>query len=191
MTPDGRYFVAGSVAGRTLTVFDAKTEEQAWMMRFDGGVRPIAFEKKPDGSTGRMFVQISEVHGFAVIDFATHKELSRVTLPDPPGVEKNLSGIQGSPSHGIGITPDGKTLWATSKWYHYVAAYSMPDLKPLGIVPVGHHPDWLTFSPDSRSVYVACAGSNLVSVVDVKTMKEVSRIPVGQVPKRNITALLQ
>src|SRR5262245_56278171 len=191
VTPDGRYFVAGSVAGRTLTVFDAKTEAEAWMMKFDGGVRPIAFEKKPDGSTGRMFVQISEVHGFAVVDFATHKELSRVTLPDPPGVEKNLSGIQGSPSHGIGITPDGKTLWATSKWYHFVAAYSMPDLTPLGIVPVGHHPDWLTFSPDSRSVYVACAGSNAVSVVDVATMKEVGRIPVGQVPKRNITALLQ
>ncbi len=79
----------------------------------------------------------------------------------------------------------------TSKWYHFVAAYSMPDLKPLGIVPVGHHPDWLTFSPDSASLYVACAGSNSVSVVDVTRMKEATKIAVGQVPKRNITAVLQ
>ena len=191
VTPDGKFVVAGSVAGKTLTVIDAATETVSWVMKFEGGVRPITFEKKPDGSTGRMFVQISDFHGFAVVDFATHKEIGRVTLPDPPGQAKNTQGIQGSPSHGIGITPDGKVLWATSKWYHFVAAYSMPDLKPLGIVSVGHEPDWLTFTPDSKTVYVACAGSNYVSAVDVQSRKEVTRIAVGQVPKRNITAVLQ
>ena len=191
VTPDGRFVVAGSVAGKSLTVIDAATETIAWSMKFEGGVRPITFEKKADGSTGRMFVQISDFHGFAIVDFGTHKEIGRVTLPDPPGQPKNTEGIQGSPSHGIGITPDGKVLWATSKWYHYIAAYSMPDLKPLGIVPVGHEPDWLTFTPDSKTVYVACAGSNYVSAVDVKALKEVTRIAVGQVPKRNITAVLQ
>jgi len=191
VTPDGKFVVAGSVAGKSLTVIDARTENIAWSMKFEGGVRPITFEKKPDGSTGRMFVQISDFHGFAVVDFDTHKEITRVTLPDPPGQEKNTQGIQGSPSHGIGITPDGKVLWATSKWYHYVAAYSMPDLKPLGIVHVGHEPDWLTFTPDSKTVYVACAGSNYVSAVDVKGLRETTRIAVGQVPKRNITAVLQ
>jgi YVTN family beta-propeller protein len=190
VTPDGRYVIAGSVVGRSLTVIDQKTEEKAWSMTFDRGVRPIAFEKKADGSTGRMFVQLSDFHGFAVVDFGTHQEVSRVTLPDLPGAVKSVN-IQGSPSHGIGIAPDGRTLWATSKWYHFVAAYSLPDLKPLGLVPVGHYPDWLTFSPDSQRLYVACAGSNYVSVVDVKSMKEISKIPVGQVPKRNITALLQ
>jgi YVTN family beta-propeller protein len=191
VTPDGKFVVAGSVAGKSLTVIDAATEAVAWSMKFEGGVRPITFEKKPDGSTGRMFVQISDFHGFAVVDFATHKEMGRVTLPDPLGQPKNTQGIQGSPSHGIGITPDGKVLWATSKWYHYVAAYSMPDLKFLGTVPVGHEPDWLTFTPDSKTVYIACAGSNYVSAVNVKTLKEVTRITVGQVPKRNITAVLQ
>ena len=55
---------------------------------------------------------------------------------------------------------------------------------------MGDHPDWLTFTPDSKSVYIANAGSNSVSVVDVASRKEVARIPVGQVPKRNITAVL-
>jgi len=190
VTPDGRFVVAGSIAGQSLTVIDQATETMAWSMKFDRGVLPIAFEKRPDGQTARMFVQLSDLHGFAVVDFATHQEITRVILPDVPGAAKSLN-VQGSPSHGIGIAPDGKTLWVTSKWYHFVAAYSMPQLQPLGIVPVGHHPDWLTFSPDGAYVYVACAGSNSVSVVDVKGMKEVAKIPVGQVPKRNITAVLQ
>ncbi len=190
VTPDGKFVVAGSVAGKTLTVIDSKTEEKVWVMRFENGVRPMTFDTNPDGSTKHIFVQISEFHGFAVVDFATQKEIQRITLPDVPGAKKNLM-TQGSPSHGIGITPDGKTLWATSKWYHFVAAYSMPDLKYLGMVPTGHDPDWLTFSPDSKTVYVACAGSDFVSAVDVSTRKEVVRIPVGQVPKRNITAVLQ
>jgi YVTN family beta-propeller protein len=60
----------------------------------------------------------------------------------------------------------------------------------LGESKVGHHPDWLTFTPDGKRVYVANAGSNSVSVVDVATQKEVTQIPVGQVPKRNTTAVL-
>jgi YVTN family beta-propeller protein len=190
MTPDSKFVVAGSVAGKSLTVIDSQTEEPAWSMIFDTGVRPICFESNTDGSTKRMFVQLSELHGFAVVDFATHQEIARIKLPDVAGVKKNLDGVQGSPSHGIGITPDGKTLWATSKWYGYVFAYSMPDLKLLGRVAVGEDPDWLTFTPDSKFVYVAAAASNVTTVIDVKTMKEITRIPVGQVPKRNITALL-
>ena len=190
MTPDGKFVVAGSVAGKSLTVIDSKTEEPAWSMIFENGVRPICFETNSDGSTKRMFVQLSELHGFAVVDFATHQETGRIKLPDIPGAKKNLDGVQGSPSHGIGITPDGKTLWATSKWYGYVFAYSMPDLKLLGRVAVGEDPDWLTFTPDSKFLYVAAAASNVTTVIDVKTIKEVTRIPVGFVPKRNITALL-
>jgi YVTN family beta-propeller protein len=190
VTPDGKFIVAGSIPGKILTVIDGETEDPAWTVSFENGVRPITFEKNPDGSTKRMFVQISNLHGFAVVDFATHKEVSRVVLPDIPGKERDTEGVQGSPSHGIGITPDGKTLFATSKWYGYVFAYSMPDLKLLGSVPVGDDPDWLTFTPDSKSVYVACAGANYVTVVDVKSLKPVTHIPVGQVPKRNITAVL-
>jgi YVTN family beta-propeller protein len=190
VTPDGKFIVAGSIPGKILTVIDGQTEEPLWTVSFENGVRPITFETNPDGSTKRMFIQISNLHGFAVVDFATHKEVKRITLPDVPGKEKETEGVQGSPSHGIGITPDGKILFATSKWYGYVFAYSMPDLKLLGSVPVGEDPDWLTFTPDSKSVYVACAGSNYVTVVDVKSLKPVTHIAVGQVPKRNITAVL-
>ena len=190
VTPDGAYVVAGSIVGRKLTVIDTKTDEPVWSMSFDNGVRPIGFETRPDGSTRRMFVQISDFHGFYVVDFDQRREVGRVTLPELPKDQQNWDTLQGSPSHGIGVTPDGKTLWVCSKVNHAVYAYSMPDLKLLGGVSVGHHPDWLTFTPDSTRVYVANAGSNSVSVVDVATLKEVTRVPVGQVPKRNVTAVL-
>ncbi len=190
VTPDGVHVIAGSIAGKKLTVIDGRTEEPLWSLDFDAGVRPIGFEKNADGSTRRLFVQLSDFHGFAIVDFATRRETGRVTLPDVPIEQRHTEGLQGSPSHGIGVAPDGKTLWVNSKMNSYVYAYSLPDLKLLGGVHVGDHPDWLTFTPDSRSVYVANAGSNSVSVVDVVSRKEVTKIPVGQVPKRNITAVL-
>jgi len=189
-TPDGKYIVAGSVVGKTLTVIDPQTDQIEWVMKFEGGVRPIAFEKNSDGSTKNMYVQISDVHGFAVVDFAKHKEINRVTLPDPPGETKNLEGIQGSPSHGLGLTPDQKTLWVTSKWYGYAFEYSLPDLKLMKSMKVGMDPEWVTFTPDGKFLYVACAGSNWVAVIDVAKEKVITNIPVGQVPKRNITAVL-
>jgi YVTN family beta-propeller protein len=190
VTPDGKFVIAGSIAGRQITVIDVNTNEPVWTMPFDNGVRPIAFETNPDGSTKRMFIQISDFHGFYIVDFAAHKEIGRVTLPELPKDQQNWDMLQGSPSHGIGVAPDGKTLWVCSKVNHAIYAYSMPDLKLLGGVPVGHHPDWLTFSPDSRRVYVANAGSNSVSVVDIASRKELSKVPVGPVPKRTTTALM-
>jgi YVTN family beta-propeller protein len=189
VTPDGRFVIAGSIAGRRLTMIDQKTEEPAWMIEFDRGVRPIAFDQNPDGSTKRLFVQLSDYHGFAVVDVATRKEVARIAMPEIPAAERHTEGLQGSPGHGIGVSPDGTQLWMCSKVNSHVYAYSLPDLKYLGGVHVGSHPDWLTFSPDGK-LYVANAGSNSVSVVDTKGMREIVRVPVGQVPKRNITAVL-
>ena len=191
VTPDGKYVIAGSIEGRSLTVIDARTETPAWALWFDEGVRPIAFDTNADGSTKRMFVQITGFHGFYVVDFKTKTEVGRVTLPSLPPEQRHLDTLQGSPSHGIGVSPDGKTLWVCSKMNSYVYAYSVTDLKYLGGVHVGDHPDWLTFTPDSKTVYVANAGSNDVSAVDIATRKEVARIPVGQVPKRNVTGVLK
>jgi YVTN family beta-propeller protein len=191
VTPDGRHVIAGSIVGRNLTVIDQETEEPLWTLYFENGVRPIGFETNPDGTTRRMFVQISNFHGFFVVDFESRKEVGRIELPELPREQQNWDTLQGSPSHGIGAAPDGKTLWVCSKVNHAVYAYSLPDLKLLGGVEVGHHPDWLTFTPDSKTVYVANAGSNSVSAVDIATRKEVARIPVGQVPKRNITAIVR
>ena len=191
VTPDGKYAVAGSIPSSTISVIDAATNTVAWTMKLDNGIRPMAFTCNPDGSTKDIIVQLSNFHGFAVVDFATRKEVRRVTLPDPPGQEKETQGIQGAPAHGLAVTPDGKTLWVTSKYYGYVAAYSIPDYKLLNVVPVGSHPEWLTIPPDGKTLYVAIAGSDATVAVDIKSMKVVKTIPVGAVPKRNASGMVR
>jgi YVTN family beta-propeller protein len=190
MTPDSKFVVAGSTGGSVATVVDTSTDRPVWSIHFEGGVRPVCFETNPDGSTKRMFAQITNLHGFAVIDWNARKEVSRIKLPDLPEAQRNNEGIQGAPAHGILISPDGKTLWSTSKFNSAVYVYSMPDLKYLGEVKVGLVPDWLTFTPDGKKVYIANAHDNTVSVIDVQARKEITKIKAGQVPKRNITAIL-
>jgi YVTN family beta-propeller protein len=182
ITPDGRYAVAGSIVGKILTVIDAQTLEPVWELPFDKGVRPMAFETAQDGSTTRMFVQLSGFHGFAVVNFKTHQEVARIKLPDEPAGGTDQGG---APSHGIGVAPDGKTLWVDSSLANAVFIYSLPDLKVLGYARTEQVPDWLTFTPDGKKVYVANSGSNSVSVIDTMTRQQVAVIPVGEVPKRN------
>ena len=191
VTPDGRYVVAGSIAGKTINVIDAHTEEPAWTLDMDLGVRPMAFYAGADGSTKWIFAQLTGFNGFAVVDFATRKEIKRITNPDlPPGKATVPEGSD--PSHGMAVTSDGKTLVVCSRLNNYLYSYSLPDLKLLGSAELGGKgAGWVTLTPDGKTAYVANPVTNDVSVVDVKTMKEVTRIPVGYVPKRNATGVLQ
>src|SRR5260221_7632005 len=59
VTPDGKYVVAGSIAGKTINVIDVKTEEPAWTLELDLGIRPMAFAANPDGSTKWIFAQLT------------------------------------------------------------------------------------------------------------------------------------
>jgi YVTN family beta-propeller protein len=191
VTPDGKYVVAGSIAGKSINVIDQKTEEPAWTLDMDLGVRPMAFAWNADGSTKWIFAQLSGLNGFAVIDFATHKEINRINNPKLPPDKPTVP--EGSdPSHGMAVTPDGKTLVVCSRLNNYLYSYSLPDLKLIGGAELGGKgAGWVTLTPDGKTAYVANPVTNDVSVVDVKSMKEVTRIPVGYVPKRNATAILQ
>jgi len=190
VTPDGKFVVAGSIIGKKINVIDQKTEEIVWTLPMEEGVRPMAFETNPDGSTKRIFVELSNFNGFVTVDFATRKVVDKIPMPEVAASEKTTVGLQGSPCHGLAVTPDGETLTVLSKMNSRVYFVSLPDLKITGETKVGHHPDWITLTPDGKRAYIANAGSNSVSVVDIATRKELTQIPVGQVPKRNITAVL-
>ena len=191
VTPDGKYVVAGSIAGKTINVFDAQTEQPAWTLDMDLGIRPMTFSANPDGSTKWIFAQLTAFNGFAVVDFATRKEINRIKNPDlPPGKQEVKEGSD--PSHGMAVTSDGKTLVVCSRLNNYLYSYSLPDLKLLGSAELGGKgAAWVTLTPDGKTAYVANPVTNDVSVVDVKSMKEVTRIAVGFVPKRNTTGVLQ
>ena len=157
VTPDGKWVVSGSVGSRVLTVINRDTLEVAWDHTFDKGVRCMTFDTAPDGSAAHVYLQLSDVHGFAVLDLRRMKKWIASCFPTSPRSAKSESA---APSHGIGITPDKKTLAVDSSIANGVFFYSMPDLKVIGFVPTGPTPDWLTFTPDSKMVYIANAGAN-------------------------------
>src|SRR5712671_2563960 len=82
VTPDGKHLITGSIPGKLLTVIDLEREVPIWELPFDLGVRPMTIEAGPDGATKRIFVQLSDTNGFAVVDFAARKEVARITLPE-------------------------------------------------------------------------------------------------------------
>ena len=73
---------------------------------------------------------------------------------------------------------------------HGAAAASDGSRKLLGGVHVGDHPDWLTFTPDGRSGL--CRERRVEFGIGCRHRDDDRdcAIPVGQVPKRNITATL-
>src|SRR5438874_13649787 len=99
VTPDGKFVVAGSIAGRKINVIDQKTEEIVWTLATEEGVRPMAFETNPDGSTKRIFVQLSGFNGFITVDFATRKVADKSKLPQLPAAERVTEARPGSPAH--------------------------------------------------------------------------------------------
>ena len=191
VTPDGKYVVAGSIGGKTINVIDAQTDEPAWTLEMDLGVRPMTFNWNPDGSTKWIFVQLTDLNGFAVVDFATRKEIRRINNPPlPPGKATVPEGSD--PSHGMAVTSDGKTLVVCSRLNNHLYAYSLPELNVIGAAELGGKgAAWVTLTPDGKTAYVANPVTNDVSVIDIKTMKETTRIAVGHVPKRNATGMLQ
>ena len=202
VTNDGKYAYAGSVRHKFLTVLDLKTEEVAWTIPLDKGVRPMTEETAPDGSTKRLFLQLSDLSGFSVVDFATRKEVARIQFPDSPSGYGTNEGRLTTPSHGLAVAPDNKSLWVTSVFANAVFVYSLPDIEykghvPLpdlrltGRAPIGALPNWATFTPDSKYLYVTNSAINSVSVIDTKAMKVVANVPVGQVPKRIGTLVMR
>src|ERR1700720_1993644 len=195
VTPDGKHLITGSIPGKLLTVIDLEREVPIWELPFDLGVRPMTIEAGPDGSTKRIFVQLSDFNGFAVVDFAARTEVARVQLPAAKTEFETDGDRATAPSHGIAVAPDGKSLWVTSIPNNAVYVYSLADLALAGEVALpslklpGHGSisavaNWVTFTPDSKTAYISNAGLRSVSAIDTKSMKLIAVVPVGEVPKR-------
>src|SRR3984957_19046442 len=180
VTPDSKYVVGGSIPSHTFYVFDLDKEQFAWAMPMDLGVRCMAIETNPDGSTKRVFSELPSVP----------QEF------DSGGYRSN------EPSHGIGVAPDNKTLWVTSIPNNAAYAYSLADLTLIGKVdlpsetvachaaPLSAGGDWVTFTPDGKELFISNSELRSVTVVDTAAMKVAKVIAVGEVPKRNNTLVI-
>ncbi|MEJ0077257.1 MAG: cytochrome D1 domain-containing protein [Alphaproteobacteria bacterium] len=202
VTADSSYAIMGSIPNKVITVIDLAKDNVAWELVLDKGVRPMTIESNPDGSPKRIFAQLSDLNGFAVVDFATRKEVARITLPKAAATFETDPGRDTSPSHGIGVSPDGKTLWVTSIPNNAVFVYSLADLTQIGEVALpaltvpgreqmSSVPNWVTFTPDSKTIYISNAAMSAVTAIDTAGMTVKAVIPVGEVPKRINTLVMK
>jgi YVTN family beta-propeller protein len=210
VTPDGKYAMATANGGRgpdaetrnkeglTLRLVDTETGEYVRKLvgEGEGGHRVCDFATNPDGSTKWVLCNQGRQSGFVVYDFNTGEIVKRVTLPTTEEAEgnvwlKSVSSAQGSPSHGIAVSPDGKLVVVSDRWFNLMHVYSMPDLTHQYSVPTAPDPFWFAFMPDSKTVYAPSAFSDMLAVIDLEQRKEVGRIRVQTQPKRVVVAMLQ
>jgi hypothetical protein len=116
------------------------------------------------------YVNVNDLLGFEIGDLGTGKTLHRVEIE---GVERGPVERHGCPSHGIGLTPDGRELWVCdghNSLMHVFDNTVMPP-RPKARVPVRGQPGWITFSLDGRRAYPSTG-----EVFDVRTRNRVAAL---------------
>lgn len=136
-----------------------------------------------------MYVALSDLHGFAIVDIPEKRVVRRVEMPaENPTPHEHPGEPINTLTHGLALSPDERELWVTSLLDDAMYVYDVSSQKIVGRVPVGSGPNWVAFSPDGKYVCVSNAAEDDVSIIDVKARGEVARLKVGQVPKRLVAA---
>ena len=118
----------------------------------------------------------------SVIDPTANRLLGVIRLGDPvPGALSALYKGQ-LLVHGLGYSPDAKTLAVVSIGSNSVALIDTPTNRVKKIIYVGRSPHEAFFTPNGRELWVVVRGEDYVSVIDPVQMKEVRRINVANGP---------
>ena len=172
LSHDGRHLYVGNMFGRMILVYDVATGQVIANYPCREGVRPF----KIDDAESRVYYQLSNLHGFEVLNIASGKVERVVDLPKLPsgvGADRNFTM-----DHGMALTPDGKMFLAAGSVVGYVAIYRLPDLSLVKTIPVGDDPNWIRVRADSKFAYVSNRGSGDLSVIDLEKLVETRRIPI-------------
>ena len=136
----------------------------------------------PLSSHDRVYAADQTSNTVSVIDPASNKLLGVIRLGDPvPGALSPLYKGQ-LLVHGLGYSPDSKTLAVVSVGSNSVTLIDTATNKVKGIVYVGRSPHEVFFTPNGRELWVTVRGENYVSVIDPALMKETRRIEMANGP---------
>ena len=118
----------------------------------------------------------------SVIDPATNTLLGIIRLGDPaPGAIQPLYKGQ-LLVHGLGFSPDHKTLDVISIGSNSVTLIDTATNAVKGTIYVGRSPHEGFFTPSGKELWVAVRGEDYVSVIDPVQMKETRRIQTANGP---------
>jgi YVTN family beta-propeller protein len=118
----------------------------------------------------------------SVIDPSSNKLLGVIRLGDPvPGALSPLYRGQ-LLVHGLGFSPDHRTLAVVSIGSNSVTFIDTATNKVKGVVYIGRSPHEAFFTPDGKELWAVVRGEDYVSVIDPVKMKETRRIQTANGP---------
>jgi len=136
----------------------------------------------PISGYDRVYAANQTSNTVSVIDPSSNRLLGVIRLGDP--LPAALSPLYAGQLlvHGLGYSPDGKTVAVVSIASNSVALIDTTTNRVKRIVYVGRSPHEAFFTPDGRELWVAVRGEDYISVIDSAKMAEVRRIRVANGP---------
>jgi YVTN family beta-propeller protein len=136
----------------------------------------------PVSSRDRVYAADQTSNTVSVIDPSSNKLLGVIRLGDPiPGALSPLYVGQ-LLVHGLGFSPDAKTLAVVSVGSNSVTLIDTATNKIKTTIYVGRSPHEAFFTPDGRELWVTVRGQDYISVIDAARMQETRRITMANGP---------
>jgi YVTN family beta-propeller protein len=130
----------------------------------------------------RVYAADQTSNTISVIDPSENELLGVIRLGDPiPGALSPLYKGQ-LLVHGLGYSPDSRTLAVVSVGSNSVTLIDTATNKIKGVIYIGRSPHEAFFTPNGRELWVTVRGENYVSVIDPAHMKETRRIELANGP---------
>src|SRR3954453_22177876 len=124
----------------------------------------------------RVYTADQNSNTVSVIDPVSNTLLGQIRLGNPrPDILSPL--YRGEVNvHGLGFSPDHKTLVAVSTVTNSVTFIDTATNKVKGIAYIGRNPHEAFFTPDGKQVWAVVRGEDHLAVIDPATFKETGRI---------------
>jgi YVTN family beta-propeller protein len=165
VAPDGRTLYVADQGSKVLSVVDTASHKVSSVKLRD---TPRFIATSRDGAT--VFVSMYEKDktgsGVAVIDAASRKVLRYLKTGVLP--------------YALSVGPDGR-VWVPIHGEGRIEVYA-PDQHQVAKIVVPPNPHAVGFSPDLQRAFSANHESNLVTVIDLRTDKVQTTIPVDEAP---------
>jgi YVTN family beta-propeller protein len=136
----------------------------------------------PVSSRDRVYAANQTSNTVSVIDPSTNQLLGVIRLGDP--VPGSLSPLYKGELlvHGLGYSPDSKTLAVVSVGSNSITMIDTATNKIKGKIYVGRSPHEAFFTPDGKELWVTVRGEDYISVIDPVKMAEVRRVTLANGP---------
>jgi YVTN family beta-propeller protein len=182
--PDGRRLFSSGAGQTTVNEFYWANNRLA-----AGGVYALGRDtQKPMPGINRPEpVEQSFVGGVAIAPggrylYAVHVLGEALTMLDLKSGLVKVTVDVGAEPYTCVVSPDGKTVYVSVWGGAKVLAFDAATLERLGEMAVGEHPNAMVFSKDASRLFVACANTNAVWVVDLASRKAAEQISVALFP---------